>query len=42
MQEEARARNPKRWSNGIRNFETIGDLVLNPDKDHETEEKYVA
>lgn len=35
--EEARARNPKRWSNGIRNCEAIGEVMLNPDKEPEPE-----
>ncbi len=35
--EEARARTPKRWSNGLRNCQAIGEVMLNPDKEPEPE-----
>ncbi|WP_416221768.1 IS3 family transposase [Shewanella sp. YLB-07] len=40
--EDARVRNPKRWPNGIRNCDAIGEVMLNPDKEPETEERNVA
>lgn len=40
--EDARARNPKRWSNGIRNCDAIGAVMLNPDKEPENEAINVA
>jgi putative transposase len=40
--EEARSRNPKRWSNGIRNCDAIGEVILNPDKEPKTETRNAA
>ncbi|CAM3439080.1 hypothetical protein SHPE106448_13450 [Shewanella pealeana] len=40
--EEARSRNPKRWPNGIRNCDVIGEVVLNPEKESETETRNAA
>jgi transposase InsO family protein len=36
--EEAKARNPTRWSGSIRNFEPVGSVALNPDKPQEGKE----
>ena len=35
--EVARERNPIRWPNGIRSFEPIGAVMLNPDKERDQE-----
>ena len=40
--EEARSRNPKRWSNGVRNCDAIGEVILNPDKEPKTETRNAA
>ncbi|MCU7996573.1 IS3 family transposase, partial [Shewanella glacialipiscicola] len=40
--EEARSRNPKRWPNGIRNCDVIGEVVLNPEKESGTETRNAA
>ncbi|CAM4393058.1 Integrase catalytic domain-containing protein [Shewanella livingstonensis] len=40
--EEARSRNPKRWPNGIRNCDAIGEVTLNPNKQSETETRNAA
>ena len=40
--EEAQGRNPMRWPNGIRNCEPVGPVMLNPDKEPETDVRNVA
>ena len=40
--EVARGRNPIRWPNGIRNFEPIGAVMLNPDKERDQEARDIA
>ena len=40
--EEAREINPIRWPNGIRNFEPIGAVMLNPDKEPDQETQDIA
>ena len=40
--EEAREINPIRWPNGIRNFEPIGAVMLNPDKERDQEARDIA
>jgi len=40
--ENARAANPIRWANGIRNCAPIGSVMLNPDNVPDKTEKEVA
>jgi putative transposase len=40
--EDARSRNPKRWPNGIRSCDAVGEVTLNPDKQSETETRNAA
>ena len=35
--EEAKAKNPIRWSGEIRSCDPVGDVMLNPDNDNEKE-----